>query len=60
MATTLLSLIALKLLEEYCKQKNHKKLRYLIAIARRIISWSDGGLLDSSIEIIFNALKSLN
>ncbi len=60
MATTLLSLIALKLLEEYCKQKNHKKLRYLIAIVRRIINESDGGIAGSSIEIIFNVLKSLN
>lgn len=60
MATTLLSLIALKLLEEYCKQKNHKKLRYLIAIVRQFISWSDGGLLDSSIETIISMLNSLD
>lgn len=57
--TTVLSLIFLKLLEEYCKHYNHKKLRLTISAIRLIIKYLDGGLSESILEIIFQTIKGL-
>jgi hypothetical protein len=60
MITTLLSLIALKLLEKYCKKKNHKWLYHLILAVKLIIKLLDGGLSDSTIGLIINTFKGHN
>lgn len=57
--TTLLSLIFLALIEEYCKHNNHKTLRNTISVIRRIIRHLDGGLSDSFLDIIFQVVKGL-
>jgi hypothetical protein len=57
--TTILSLIALYLLERYCKKNNHKQLYYVISAIRKLMRFTDGGAFDSIIEIILNLLKDL-